>query len=252
MHQNNRGTGMKILVGFKRVIDYNITARPNAQGTAVELAGVKMSPNPFDEIALEQAVKLKEQGVATEVIALSIGAPECAETLRTALAMGADRAVHIKADGTPDALSIAKAFAQVAKDEGVSLILMGKQAIDTDHGQTPSMVAEVLGWSQALGAYKMELTGTNATVTCEIDGGLETFAFTLPAVVSVDLRLNTPRFVSMPAIIKARSKPIEAKDGITLAPSRIGVTSVFTPKQERKQVMVETLDDLLKHLEAHA
>ncbi|MBI1363534.1 MAG: electron transfer flavoprotein subunit beta/FixA family protein [Proteobacteria bacterium] len=243
---------MKILVGFKRVIDYNITARPNAQGTAVELSGVKMSPNPFDEIALEQAVKLKEQGLATEVVALSIGDAGCAETLRTALAMGADRALHVKTDGTPDALSVAKAFAQVAKDEGVKLVLLGKQAIDTDHGQTPSMVAELLGWPQALNAFKMELTGDDAKVTSEIDGGLETFAFKLPAVVSVDLRLNTPRFVSMPAIIKARSKPIEEKTVDGMAATRVTVKSVFTPKQERKQVMVETLDDLLKHLEARA
>lgn len=240
---------MKILVGFKRVIDYNITARPNAAGTEVDLAGVKMSPNPFDEIALEQAVKLKEQGIATEVIALSIGAAECAETLRTALAMGADRAVHVKAEGTLGAQSIAKVFKTVAEDEGANLILLGKQAIDTDHGQTASMTAELLGWPQALNAFSMELTATDAKVTCEIDGGLETFAFKLPAVVSVDLRLNTPRFVSMPAIIKARSKPIEEKAVDGLSASRISVKQVFAPKQERKQVMVETLDDLLKNLE---
>ena len=239
---------MKILVGYKRVLDYSITARPNAAGTAVELAGQKMSSNPFDDIALEEALRLKEKGAATEVIAVSIGAAEAAETLRTALAMGADRAVHLKTDIAPEPEIIAQAFADLARELGAGFCLMGKQAIDSDSGQTPSMTAQKLGWSQALNALKVEISGTVATVVSEVDGGLQTQVFDLPGVVSVDLRLNTPRFVTMPNIIKARSKPIETRPLAVPAP-RVQVTGVFTPSQARKNVMVESLDDLLKHLE---
>lgn len=239
---------MKILVGFKRVIDYRITARPNGQNTAVDLNGVKMAPNPFDEIALEEALKLKEAGKATEVIALGIGDDKTPETLRTALAMGADKAIHVLSPQNVDAFDVAQVFAKVAKDQGCDLILLGKQAIDTDNGQTPSMAAELLGWPQALNAYKIDVNGTAATVTCEIDGGLETFGFTLPAVISVDLRLNTPRFVKMPDIIKARAKPIEAAE-FSFAENRIVIEKVFTPKQQRQNMMFETVDDLAKKLE---
>lgn len=239
---------MKILVGFKRVIDYHLTARPKADGSDVDLNGVKMSPNPFDEIALEEALKLKEKGLATEVVAIAIGDARAPETLRTALAMGADRAIHVPFEGQPDSLSVAETLAEVAQKEGAKLILLGKQAIDTDHGQTPSQTAEILGWPQALNAYQMKLEGDNAEVVCEIDGGLETLAFTLPAVVSVDLRLNTPRFVSMPNIIKARSKPIETH-AATLRTNPVTLAGVSVPPQVRKNEMVETVEQLLGKLE---
>lgn len=239
---------MKILVGFKRVIDYHLTARPKADGSNVDLNGVKMSPNPFDEIALEEALKLKEKGIVGEVIALGIGDTRVPETLRTALAMGADRAIHVPFDGEADGLSIAEVFAEVAQKEGVKLVLLGKQAIDTDHGQTPSQTAELLGWPQALNAYQMKVEGDSAEVVCEIDGGLETLAFSLPAVVSVDLRLNTPRFVSMPNIIKARAKPIETH-AAAVRPAAIKLAGVSVPPQVRKNEMVETVDQLVAKLE---
>ena len=239
---------MKILVGFKRVIDYRITARPNSTGTAVDLNGVKMAPNPFDEIALEEALKLKEAGKATEVIALGIGDDKTPETLRTALAMGADKAVHVPCATSADAFDIAQVFAKAAHELGCGMVLMGKQAIDTDNGQTPSMTAELLGWPQALNAYSIELNGEDASVTCEIDGGLETFGFKTPAVISVDLRLNTPRFVKMPDIIKARSKPIDTME-FPFAENRIQIDKVFTPKQERQNIIFETTDELAQKLE---
>jgi len=243
---------MKILVGLKRVIDDRITARPNSAGTAVDLNGVKMAPNPFDEIALEEALKLKEAGKATEVIALGIGGDKTPETLRTALAMGADKAVHVPFDGETDAFDVAQVFAKAANELGAGLVLMGKQAIDSDNGQTPSMTAELLGWPQALNAYSIDLSGQgesmDASVTCEIDGGLETFGFKMPAVISVDLRLNTPRFVKMPDIIKARSKPIDTME-FAFSENRIQIESVVTPKQERKNIIVETADELAQKLE---
>lgn len=239
---------MKILVGFKRVIDYHLTARPKADGSDVDLNGVKMSPNPFDEIALEEALKLKEKGAASEVIAIAIGDSRAPETLRTALAMGADRAIHVPFEGKADGLSLAETLAEVAQKEGAELILLGKQAIDSDHGQTPAQVAEILGWPQALNAYQLKVDGKNAEVVCEIDGGLETLALSLPAVVSVDLRLNTPRFVSMPNIIKARSKPIETH-AANVRESGVKLVGVTVPPQVRKNEIVETVDQLLAKLE---
>lgn len=239
---------MKILVGFKRVIDYHLTARPKADGSDVDLNGVKMSPNPFDEIALEEALKLKEKGIASEVIALGIGDSRVPETLRTALAMGADRAIHVPFEGKADGLSLAETIAEVAQKEDVKLVLLGKQSIDSDHGQTPSQVAEILAWPQALNAYQLKLEGESAEVVCEIDGGLETVAFNLPAVVSVDLRLNTPRFVSMPNIIKARSKPIETHSA-SVRESGLKLVGVIVPPQVRKNEIVETVDQLVAKLE---
>ena len=240
---------MKILVGFKRTIDYRVTARPNKNGTAVDLDGVKMAPNPFDEIALEEALKLKEAGTASDVVVLGVGDDKTPETLRTALAMGADRAIHIPHTGGDIApLEVAQAFAEVAEKEKPQLVLMGKQAIDNDHGQTPSMLAELLGWPQALNAYNIALADGGAEVTSEIDGGLETFAFKLPAVVSVDLRLNTPRFVKMPDIIKARQKPLEEIHH-TFGENPMTVQKVYTPPQERKNEILETVDDLVAKLE---
>ena len=240
---------MKILVGFKRTIDYRVTARPNKNGTDVDLDGIKMAPNPFDEIALEEALKLKEAGKAEEVIALGIGGDKTPETLRTALAMGADRAIHIPHSGGDIApFEVAKAFAKVAEKEQAKLVLMGKQAIDNDHGQTPSMLAELLGWPQALNAYALEVNADSAEVTSEIDGGLETFAFKLPAVVSADLRLNTPRFVKMPDIIKARQKPLEEFEH-TFGENPVTTEKVYIPPQERKNEILETVDDLIAKLE---
>lgn len=240
---------MKILVGFKRTIDYRVTARPNKDGTAVDLDGIKMAPNPFDEIALEEALKMKEAGQATEVIALGIGGDKTPETLRTALAMGADKAIHIPhSGGALEPNEAAKAFSDVVNKEEIDLVLMGKQAIDNDHGQTPSMLAEVLGWPQALNAYNIEMNDGDVEVTSEIDGGLETFAFALPAVISVDLRLNTPRFVKMPDIIKARQKPLD-EQAHTFADSRMTVQRVYTPPQERKNEILETVDELVNKLE---
>ena len=220
---------MRVLVPFKRTIDYHLTARPNAAGTAVDLAGVKMAPNPFDEIALEEALRLKDKGIATEVVAVSIGNAQVQETLRTALAMGADRAIHLSTADSLTSLQVAELLAQCAKTEQPQLILVGKQAIDTDAGQVPSMLAEVLGWPQANNA---------ATVVCEADHGTETIELPLPGVVTVDLRLNTPRLVSMPQIIKARSKPLQV-EAVTVNPvPAYECVKVFTPQQTRQNKML--------------
>lgn len=239
---------MKILVGFKRVLDYNLTARAKADGSDVDLAGMKMSANPFDEIALEEALKLKEAGKASEVIVFSVGEAKAADTLRTALAMGADKAIHVPFEGKACPFGISKAIAKLAKETGAELVLLGKQAIDSDHGQTPSQVAELLDWPAALNAYKFSLEDNHAEVVCEIDGGLETIAFDLPAVVSVDLRLNKPRFVSMPNIIKARSKPIETVE-MEIASTPFTLKGVEVPPQERQNVMFETPEELAAKLE---
>jgi electron transfer flavoprotein beta subunit len=228
---------MRVLVPFKRTIDYHLTARPNSGGTAVDLAGVKMTANPFDEIALEEAMRLKEAGLATEVIAVSIGDAAVAETLRTALAMGADRAIHLTATTELTSLAIAENLAVCARREGVGLILMGKQAIDTDAGQVPAMLAELLGWPQANNAFKIALSGSTATVVCEADHGLETLEISLPAVITADLRLNTPRLVSMPQIIKARTKPLVTEAATVAAPA-FTRTKVFTPQQTRQNKML--------------
>ncbi|RNI14252.1 electron transfer flavoprotein subunit beta/FixA family protein, partial [Paracoccus pantotrophus] len=202
---------MKILVPVKRVIDYNVKARVRADGTGVDLANVKMSMNPFDEIAVEEAIRLKEAGQAEEVIAVSIGVKQAAETLRTALAMGADRAILVVAadDVQQDIepLAVAKILAAVAKAEGTELIIAGKQAIDNDMNATGQMLAAILGWAQATFASKVEIEGAKAKVTREVDGGLQTIAVALPAVVTADLRLNEPRYASLPNIMKAKKKP---------------------------------------------
>ncbi|NCO22926.1 MAG: electron transfer flavoprotein subunit beta/FixA family protein, partial [Rhodobacterales bacterium] len=206
---------MKVLVPVKRVIDYNVKVRVKADGSGVDLANVKMSMNPFDEIAVEEAIRLKEAGKADEVIAVSIGVKQSQETLRTALAMGADRAILIVA--TDDAqtdiepLAVAKILKAVAEAEGVGLVLCGKQAIDNDMNATGQMLAALLGWSQATFASKIEIDGDHALVTREVDGGLQTIKVTLPAIVSADLRLNEPRYASLPNIMKAKKKPLDEK-----------------------------------------
>jgi electron transfer flavoprotein beta subunit len=209
---------MKVLVATKRVVDSNVRVRVKADGSGVELANVKMSINPFDEIALEEAVRLREAGVATEVIAVSCGAAACRETLRTALALGADRGILVECDEELQPLAVAKLIRVLAQKEKVELIILGKQAIDDDSNQVAQLVAGLLGWPQATFASKLGISAGKATVTREIDGGLETLELNLPAVVSADLRLNTPRYATLPNIIKAKKKPLE-----TMSPEALGV-----------------------------
>ena len=223
---------MKLLVPVKRVIDYNVKPRVKADGTGVDLANVKMSMNPFDEIAVEEAIRLKEKGVATEVVVVSIGVAKAQETLRTALAMGADRAILIESDAEVEPLGVAKLLAKVAAEEGPGLVILGKQAIDDDSNQTGQMLAALLGWAQGTFASKVEVEGENVAVTREVDGGLETVKLKLPAIVTTDLRLNEPRYASLPNIMKAKSKPLAAKKpedyGVDFAP-RLETLSVAEP-----------------------
>ncbi len=209
---------MKILVPVKRVVDYNVKVRVKSDQTGVELAGVKMAMNPFDEIAIEEAVRLKEKGVATEIVAISIGVPQCQETIRTALAMGADRGILVETEPSPEPLAVAKMLKAIATKEQPGLIILGKQAIDDDMNATGQMLAALLGWPQGTFASKITIEGETATVTREVDGGLETIALNLPAIVTADLRLNEPRYASLPNIMKARKKPIE-----TIKPADLGV-----------------------------
>ena len=209
---------MRILVPVKRVVDYNVKIRVKADGSGVELSNVKMSMNPFDEIAVEEAIRLKEKGIATEVIVVSIGPKQVEETLRTALAVGADKAIAITADARIEPLVAAKLLKAVALKEEAQLIIAGKQAIDDDANQTGQMLAALLGWPQATFASKLEIAGGEATVTREVDGGLMTVAVKLPAVITTDLRLNEPRYAKLPDIMKARSKPLS-----TLTPAELGV-----------------------------
>lgn len=209
---------MKVLVPVKRVVDYNVKIRVKADGSGVELANVKMSMNPFDEIAVEEAIRLKEKGIATEVVAVSIGAKPCEETLRTALALGVDRAILVQHDAVVEPLAAAKLLKAVVIQENAQLVIAGKQAIDDDANQTGQMLAALLGWPQATFASKLEIVGSEALVTREVDGGLATIAVQLPAVVTTDLRLNEPRYAKLPDIMKARAKPLA-----TLTPEALGV-----------------------------
>ena len=209
---------MKVLVPVKRVVDYNVKVRVKADGSGVDVANVKMSMNPFDEIACEEAIRLKEKGAAVEVVAVSLGEPRCQETLRTALAMGADRAILVETTAELQPLAVAKLLKAIVAKEGPGLVLMGKQAIDDDSNQTPQMLAALLGWPQATFVSKLELADGGATVSREVDEGLERLAVKLPAVVSVDLRLNEPRYASLPNIMKAKKKPVDV-----LKPEDLGV-----------------------------
>ena len=209
---------MKVLVPVKRVMDYNVKARLKSDGTGVDLANVKMSMNPFDEIAVEEAVRLKEAGTATEVVAVSCGVAACQETLRTAMAIGADRAVLVESDAELQPLAVAKLLKAVADKESPQLVILGKQAIDDDSNQVGQMLAALLGWPQATFASKVVIADGKATVTREVDGGLETVALTLPAVVTTDLRLNEPRYATLPNIMKAKKKTLD-----TLKPDALGV-----------------------------
>src|SRR5262245_61543218 len=209
---------MKVLVSVKRVVDYNVKVRVKADGSGVETANVKMSMNPFDEIAVEAAVRLKEAGAATEIVAVSCGPQACQETLRTALAIGADRAILVETGEELQPLAVAKLLKKISEKENPQLVILGKQAIDDDSNQTGQMLAALLGWSQATFASKIALEKDKATVTREVDGGLETLAIKLPAIVTTDLRLNEPRYVTLPNIMKAKKKPLEA-----LKPETLGV-----------------------------
>jgi electron transfer flavoprotein beta subunit len=246
---------MKALVAVKRVIDFNLKARVKSDGSGVDLAGVKMSMNPFDEIAVEEAVRLKEAGVVTEVIAVSIGAAACQETLRTAMALGADRAVLVETTADLEPLHVAKLLKAVADKEQPQLMFLGKQAIDDDAGQTGQMLAALLRWPQATFASKVSVAGPGVEVTREVDGGLETLALDLPAVVTVDLRLNSPRYVTLPNIMKAKKKPLEtmAVDslGIDLAP-RTQVLNVREPQARAGGVKVADVAALLDKLKNEA
>jgi electron transfer flavoprotein beta subunit len=244
---------MKLLVPVKRVVDYNVKVRVKADQTGVELAGVKMAMNPFDEIAIEEAVRLKEKGVATEIVAISIGVAQCQETIRTALAMGADRGILVETEASPEPLAVAKILKAIAVKEQPQLIILGKQAIDDDMNATGQMLAALLGWPQGTFASKVSIEGGTATITREVDGGLETVALTLPAIVTADLRLNEPRYASLPNIMKARKKPIEtvkpAELGVDSAPRLTTLKVVEPPKRQagKKVGSVAELVDKLRH-----
>jgi electron transfer flavoprotein beta subunit len=244
---------MKILVPVKRVVDYNVKVRVKADGTGVDIANVKMSMNPFDEIAVEEAVRLKEKGAATEVIAVSCGVAQCQETLRTAMAIGADRAIHVETDVELQPLAVAKLLKALVDKEQPGLVILGKQAIDDDANQTGQMLAALADLPQATFASKVEVADGKATVTREIDGGLETLALSLPAVVTTDLRLNEPRYVTLPNIMKAKKKPLEtvkpADLGVDVAP-RLKTLKVAEPAGRKagiKVADVATLVDKLKN-----
>ncbi|HEY2929397.1 electron transfer flavoprotein subunit beta/FixA family protein [Piscinibacter sp.] len=246
---------MKALVAVKRVIDYNIKARVKSDGSGVDLAGVKMSMNPFDEIAVEEAVRLKEAGVVSEVVAVSIGVPACQETLRTAMALGADRSVLIETAADIEPLHVAKLLKALVEQEQPQLVLLGKQAIDDDAGQTGQMLAALLHWPQATFASKVAMAGGGVEVTREVDGGLETLALELPAVVTVDLRLNSPRYATLPNIMKATKKPLQtlaaASLGVDLAP-RTQVLKVSEPKARAGGVKVPDVAALVNKLKNEA
>ena len=243
---------MKILVGVKRVIDFNVKIRVKADGSGVETANVKMSMNPFDEIAVEEALRLKEAGKASEVIAVSVGPAKAQETIRTALAMGADRGILVEHDGEVEPLAVAKLFKAIVDEEQPGLVIVGKQAIDDDANQTGQMLAALLGWSQATFASKVELNG-DGTVTREIDGGLQTIKTKLPMVVTTDLRLNQPRYASLPNIMKAKKKPLDVQTpgdlGVDVSPRLEIVKTVEPEKRKAGQILgsVAELVDKLKN-----
>jgi electron transfer flavoprotein beta subunit len=244
---------MKVLVPVKRVLDYNVKPRVKADGSGVDLANVKMSMNPFDEIAVEEAIRLKEKGVVTEIVAVSIGEAKCQETLRTALAMGADRAILVQTDERVEPLGVAKILAKIVAEESPQLVILGKQAIDDDNNQTGQMLAGLLGWAQGTFASKVEIADGRARVTREVDGGLETDDLKLPAIVTTDLRLNEPRYASLPNIMKAKSKPLAQKTpadyGVDVAP-RLTITNVAEPPKRTAGVKVADVDELVAKLKA--
>jgi electron transfer flavoprotein beta subunit len=246
---------MKIIVPVKRVVDYNVKVRVKSDGSGIETAGVKMSMNPFDEIAVEEAVRLKEKGVATEIIAVSMGVPQCAETIRTALAMGADRGILVESDADLQPLAVAKLLKAIVDQEQPGLVILGKQAIDDDMSATGQMLAALLGWSQGTFASKVAVEGDAVTVTREVDGGLETVSLTLPAIITTDLRLNEPRYASLPNIMKARKKPIAnmkpADLGVDVTP-RLTVLKVSEPPKRKAGQKVGSVAELVNKLRTEA
>jgi electron transfer flavoprotein beta subunit len=246
---------MKVLVPVKRVVDYNVKVRVKPDGSGVETANVKMSMNPFDEIAVEEAMRLKEAGVATEIVAVSIGTAQCQETLRTALAIGADRAILVETGVEIQPLAVAKLLKAIVAKEQPGLVILGKQAIDDDSNQTGQMLAALLGWSQATFASKLKVSGATAQVTREVDGGLETISVKLPAVVTTDLRLNEPRYVTLPNIMKAKKKPLEVLTpevlGVDVAP-RLKTLKVQEPPKRSAGKLVKGVQELVEKLKNEA
>lgn len=246
---------MKVLVPVKRVVDYNVKIRVKSDGTGVELANVKMSMNPFDEIAVEEAVRMNEAGTADEVIAVSIGPEKAGETIRTALAMGADRGILVQSDDDVEPLAVAKILKGVVEAEGIDLVILGKQAIDDDSNQTGQMLATLLGWPQGTFASEITLDGDSLTVVREVDDGLETVKINMPAVVTADLRLNEPRYASLPNIMKAKKKPIDMKApadyGTDTAP-RLTVLEVTEPPKREAGIIVDDVAELVGKLKDEA
>jgi electron transfer flavoprotein beta subunit len=246
---------MKVLVPVKRVIDYNVKVRVRADGSGVDLANVKMSMNPFDEIAVEEAIRLKEKGQATEIVAVSIGPQQAQETIRTALAMGADRGILVKTDQTVEPLAVAKILKKVVETESPQLVILGKQAIDDDANQTGQMLAALLGWPQGTFAYKITVGDGAVDVTREVDGGLQTVALRLPAIVTTDLRLNEPRYASLPNIMKAKKKPLDETSpealGVAIAP-RLKVLKTVEPGGRQAGVKVGSVAELVQKLKVEA
>jgi len=242
---------MKIMVPVKRVVDYNVKVRVKSDNTGVELANVKMSMNPFDEIAVEEAIRLKEAGKAEEIVVVSIGPKAAQETLRTGLAMGADRGILVEHDGESEPLAVAKILKGIVEEENPSIVLLGKQAIDDDCNQTGQMLAQLLGWPQGTFASEVAADGDSVNVTREIDGGLETVKLNLPAVITTDLRLNEPRYATLPNIMKAKRKPIDEKTpadfGVDMAP-RLSTLKVEEPPKREAGIKVESVEELVSKL----
>jgi electron transfer flavoprotein beta subunit len=246
---------MKVLVPVKRVVDANVKVRVKPDGSGVDLANVKMAMNPFDEIAVEEAIRMREGGKATEIVCVSIGAAQAAETIRTGLAMGADRGIHVKTEGTVEPLAVAKILKKIVEEEKPGLVILGKQAIDDDCNQTGQMLAALLGWPQGTFASKVAIDGDHVSVTREIDGGLQTVKLKMPAVVTTDLRLNEPRYASLPNIMKAKKKPIAEKTpqdlGVDVAP-RLKVLKTSEPPGRKSGVKVKTVAELVDKLRNEA
>ena len=242
---------MKVLVPIKRVVDYNVKIRVKSDNSGVELSNVKMSMNPFDEIAVEEAIKLKEAGSVSEIVVLSIGPQQSQETLRTALAMGADRGILVKTDELVDPLNVAKIIKAVSEEENPNLIILGKQAIDDDSNQTGQMLAALLGWSQGTFASELKISDGKANVVREIDGGLQTLEISLPSIITTDLRLNEPRYASLPNIMKAKKKPIDEKlpedYNMEISPM-LEIVKVSEPAQREAGIKVETVEELVDKL----
>ena len=246
---------MKILVPVKRVVDFNIKPRVKSDGSGVETAGLKMSMNPFDEIAVEEAIRLREKGIASEIITISIGVQQAQDTLRTAMAMGADRAILVLSDENPEPLAVAKILAKIVGREQPDLVILGKQAIDDDMNATGQMLAGLLGWAQATCVSKIDIADQQARVHREIDGGVEELSLKLPAVITADLRLNEPRYASLPNIMKAKKKPIETLNatdlGVDITP-RLKILSVAEPTNKKTCIFVESVSELVEKLRNEA